>query len=439
MPSPATKAAEQYYNLAAPTLVRIPYHPRWFQDQIHRELRRFNVLVLHRRAGKTVFAINECIFKATTCEKPNARVHYMAPNYRQAKRIAWSYVKEYTAPIPGMQYNESELRAIFPNGAELLLLGSQDYHSLRGIYSDFVVLDEFANMHPAVWGEIFRPALMDRKGGAIFMGTPQGRNQFYDKWEQAGEFDDWYRAIFRVNETGALAKDEIIQAAREMSKEEFEQEMLCSWDAAIRGAFYAKQMQQLEADERIMSVPHDPAIPVVTSWDLGMRDYTVVTHWQIAGREHRMIDVDTFEGMGLEAIVKVLKDKPYNYGKHILPHDVNVRELGTGKSRLEVLRKLGLKCDIAPNVALADGIQSVRTGLPTCVIDRRKCKIAIDALKQYRTEYDERLQVFKPNPLHDWTSHYSDSVRYFFVTENRSRSELWGKQRDFSDYDKSVI
>ena len=418
--------------------VRIPYRPRWFQQEVHAQLKRFNVLVFHRRAGKTVLAVNELIKQITRCKLKNPRGHYIAPYYGQVKRIAWQYVIEFTEDIPGMLYNKGELRAIFPNGAEIQLLGGDNYQSHRGIYSDYAVLDEYAQMHPGLWGEVFRPALSDRKGGAMFIGTPMGHNAFHDKWEQAGTLDGWFRAMYKVNETGALDAEEIIAASREMSREEFEQEYLCSWTAAIKGAYYGKQMEQLEADGRITSVPWDPALQVITSWDLGIRDSTAVHYWQIAGAEHRLIDCDAFVGVGLPEIIETVRKKKYQYSQHIAPHDIKVRELGSGTSRLDIAAQLGVIFDIAPSLGIQDGIQAVRAMLPKTVIDREKCATSLEALRQYRTEYDDRRQVFRNNPLHDWSSDYADSIRYYAITP-KSQIRFSLEPFDHREADRNVI
>ncbi len=388
-----------------------------------------------------MLAIAELIKATTSCRLPNPRGHYIAPYYSQVKRIAWQYVKDISHPIPGMKYNDSELRAQFPGGAEIQLLGGDNYHSLRGIYSDFAVLDEYANMHPALWGEVFRPALSDRKGGGIFIGTPQGHNAFYDKWVQAGELEGWSRAMYKVNETGALDAEEIQAAAREMAREEFEQEYLCSWTAAIKGAYYGQLINQLEANGRITQVPHDPGLQVITSWDLGIRDQTVVCFWQIAGAEHRLIDVERFVGVGFPDMIAKIKTKPYIYSQHLAPHDIQVRELGTGSSRFDIAAGLGLVFDstAVPRLGVQDGIQAVRLLLPKMVIDRERCHEMIEALRQYRTEYDDKRQVFKDNPLHDWTSDYADAVRYYAIAHKAQQISFSLDRPDTTEYDRTVI
>lgn len=419
--------------------VTIPYRPRPLQLAIHNELTRFGVLVCHRRFGKTVLAINEVIKRTLSCPLPAAQGHYIAPFYGQVKRIAWKYMQEFTKTIPGIDHNKSELLTTFPNGATIQLLGGDNIDSHRGIYSDYCVLDEYAQMHPGLWGEVFRPALSDRKGGALFIGTPKGHNAFFTKWEQAGTLPGWYRKMIKVTESGSLDPEEIEAARREMTEAEFEQEYLCSFTAAIKGAYYAKELVAMDERGGIMSVPWDETLPVVTSWDLGISDATVVIFWQFAGHEIRMIDTKAYQGTGLPAIIKDLRELPYNYSNHIAPHDIRVRELGSGKSRVDTAAGLGVNFDIAPNLSIADGIQAVRSILPRMVVDREKCAVTIEAMRQYRTEYNEKTQVFRDTPLHDWTSDYTDAVRMFAVTDHQPLNSLWQSPLNFDEYDRSVI
>lgn len=421
--------------------VRIPYRPRWFQRKTHEELQRFNVLVFHRRAGKTVLAVNELIKQIINEPLPNARGHYIAPFYSQVKRIAWTYLKQYTAAIPGMEYNKSDLVATFPHGGEIQLIGGDNFDSHRGVYSDYCILDEPAQMHPAIWGEIFRPALSDREGGAIFIGTPKGHNQFYDRWVKASTLPGWYRRMYKVTETGALPIDEIRAVKREQTKAEFDQEYMCNFEAAIKGAIYGEQMTELEnsTPPRITSVPHDPNYQVQTSWDLGVKHRTVVCYWQTVGAERRMIDCDAYQHTGLDKMFKAMKSKPYSYSQHIAPHDISVFEIGSGMSRFDRAQELGVYFDKAPRFSLQDGIDATRATLPTMVIDANKCSDCIEALKLYRTDYDAKQLTFKAKPVDDWTSDYADSVRYYCITPPDITGDLFGAPLDYSRDNRTVI
>lgn len=400
-----TKAVE----LVSPYEVREQFRP------LHGRKTRWSIGVCHRRAGKTVSHINELVIGATKCTLNNPRFAYVAPQLNQAKDIAWTYLKEYTAFL-SPKINESELWVELPGGARIRIYGADNPDRLRGIYLDGVVLDEFGDMDPTIWTQVIRPALSDRKGWACFIGTPKGKNTFYKLWQAAEDDPDWTRLLLKASVTGLVDEKELSDARKMMSEDEYAQEYECSFEAAVRGAYYGKEMNEAEAAERITSVAYDPRIPVHTGWDLGVADSTVIWFAQVVRGETRFIDVVKGEGVGLDWYVKQLQDRPYVWGNHYLPHDVQVRELGTGKSRKEMLEALGLRnIHVVPNMPVADGIQSVRMLLPMAWFDKVKCKDGIEALRMYRRDYDEKRQEFRQNPLHDWTSHYADAVRYFAV------------------------
>lgn len=215
----------------------IPYKPRTLQAELHRAVKRFNVLVMHRRFGKTVWAVNNLVRNVTRVTLPNPRGAYIAPNYKQAKRVAWDYLKEYTRVIPGMKYNSSELSASFPNDAKIMMLGAESADSLRGIYLDDAVMDEVAQINPVAWTEVIRPALSDRIGGCTFIGTPKGRgNLFSDLYHDVPDLgDDWYRKLLRYDETNIIKASEVEAMRREMTAATFSQELECSWLASIEG------------------------------------------------------------------------------------------------------------------------------------------------------------------------------------------------------------
>ena len=404
----------------------IPYSPRPLQRDVHNKLKRFNVIVCHRRWGKTVFAINELIKTALTCPHNKPRTAYLCPLHKQAKQVAWDYVKEFSRVIPGVIFNEAELRADYPNGGRLQLFGADNPDALRGIYLDGVVLDEYAQISPRAWSEVIRPALSDRKGWATFIGTPMGMNEFYKMYDFAQADDDWLAVIYKASETEIVDADELVAAKKIMTDAEYEQEFECSWSAAIRGAYYGKLMDVSETEGRVTNVPYDPAMKVITSWDLGINDATVVWFWQVAPTEIRAIECMAFQSTGLPDIIKEIATKPYDYIQHIAPHDIAVRELGSGLSRLDIARDLGVDFDVAPKQSITEGINAVRMLIPKMYFDKTKCATGIEALKLYRTEYDDKKQVFRSNPLHDWTSDYTDSVRYFAVTTKSTSADSYG-------------
>ncbi len=372
-------------------------------------------MVCHRRAGKTVATINELIFRALTCDCPNPRTAYIAPLYKQAKDAAWEYLKHYGLAVPGAETKESELSLHLPNGGRVRLYGADNPDALRGIYLDEVVLDEYAQMREGLWSEVIRPALADRKGGATFIGTPMGRNAFAALWERAKADPTWFALMLKASESGLIAPEELAAARLEMSADQYAQEFECSFDAAVIGAYYGALLQQAEAEERIGRVPWEPKAPVHSAWDLGIGDSTAIWFFQQVGLEVRVIDYLENSGVGLSHYAGELlerKGRGWALGEHILPHDAEVRELGTGKSRLETLAGLGIVARVLPAMPVDDGIQAVRMLLPRCRFDAGRCERGIEALRQYRREYDERLKAFRGRPLHDWTSHAADAFRY---------------------------
>lgn len=356
---------------------------------------------------------------ALRCGKPNARFAYVAPFYAQAKDVAWQYLKQFTMPIPGAEANESELRVDLPQGQRIRLYGSDNYDRMRGVYFDGIVLDEYGDMDPRAWSEVIRPALSDRKGWATFIGTPKGRNAFYEVWQNArAKQEEWFSLMLRASETGLLDAEELDDARQVMTPEQFDQEYECSFDAAIIGAYYGREMQRLDADKRIRAVPYDPSLPVYTGWDLGLDDATAIWFVQVAGSEIRVIDYYEINNEALSAVARVLLNaKPYTYGEHYLPHDAEIRELMSAKSRKDTLEGLGVRpITVAPRQSVEEGINAVRNLLPRCVFDETKCAQGIEALKNYQREWDEKMKTFRQRPRHDWASHGADAFRYLALT-----------------------
>jgi phage terminase large subunit len=372
-------------------------------------------MACHRRAGKTVACVADLILDAKHTKKQDARFGYIAPLYNQAKDIAWIYVKRLTCDIPGVTLNESELRADFPGGARVRLYGADNPDRLRGGYFDGVILDEYADMRPSVWGEVIRPMLMDRGGWAAFIGTPKGRNEFYRVFNRAQTAPDWFALLLKASESGLISAAEIEDARKELTPEQFEQELECSFEAAILGAYWGKELAQLERDDRITDVPYEPILPVHTAWDLGVGDSTSIWFFQVSGSEVRVIDHYENHGQGLPHYASVLASKPYHYGDDWVPHDAKVKELGTGRTRVETLISLGRKPHIVPAHKVMDGINAVRLTLPRVWFDKYRCADGIEALRQYQAEYDEKARTFKDNPRHDWTSHSADAMRYLAI------------------------
>lgn len=390
---------------------RMLYAPRPHQAEIHEKLKRFNALVCHRRFGKTVLCINQLISSALRCKLEAPRFAYIAPQLKQAKAVSWDFLLKYSEPFRASA-NISETRVDLINGARISLYGADNPDALRGIYLDGVVMDEYAQMAPKTWTEVVGPALSDRKGWAIFIGTPKGRDAFCDLYDKAKLNPEWFAATFKASETGVLDDEELNRWKANQSKEEYEQEFECSFQAANMGAYYGKQMSDAETEKRITRVPWEPTVPVTTAWDLGIDDATAIWFVQQVGKEIRVIDYYETSGEGLTHYAGVLKSKPYVYEEHLLPHDAAVKELGTGKSRVEVLQDLGIHPTVVPLQRVEDGINAVRVMIPRCYFDAEKCAPGIKALQQYQREWVDKLGTWRSSPRHDWASHGADAFRY---------------------------
>jgi phage terminase large subunit len=374
---------------------------------------RWAGIVAHRRAGKTVACVMDLIKRAIECKLPEPRFAYIAPTYQQAKDIAWAYLKRYTSGIPGMKVSESELSVTFPhNGARLRLYGAENYERLRGLYLDGVVIDEAGDIDPRAWPEVIRPTLSDRKGWASFIGTPKGRNAFFDVIQQSKRDDDWFHATLRASETSLIAAGELQDARKSLTQEQYDQEYECSFDAAVVGAYYGREIALAEKENRITKVPQERAADTFAAWDLGIGDSTAIWVFQIIGREWHFVHHYEASGVDLGHYVDWVKALPYRIQTHYLPHDAEAKELQTGNSRVEFLEARGLNCEVIPQHRVEDRIASARVKFNRFWFDADKCARGIDCLRMYRSDYDEKNKVLRPRPLHDWASHSADAFGY---------------------------
>ncbi len=405
------------------TRIIIPYAPRAQQLQIHHALsdKRFAVVVAHRRCGKSVSAINHLIRAAIENNKEAPRYAFIGPTYSQTKRVIWDYLLKFTQPLNATA-NIAELRVDFW-GRRIQLAGSDNPDSLRGQYFDGVVFDEFGDQDPRIWSEVVRPALSDRMGWALFLGTPKGANHFKTLRDHAAEHHDWAMLEFRASETGLIPQSELDAARSEMGDDKYLQEFECSFDSAIEGAYYGQILNELPS-ERFGEIPRDGIAKTYCAWDLGIGDSTAIWVCQRVGLETRLIDFVENHGQGLDWYVNWLRTNNYELAEQLLPHDVQVRELGSGRSRLELLQEAGLNITIVPRMGVDDGIQAVRRLIPYCWFDP-KTKRGVDALRNYRRQYDDKRQVYWDKPLHDWASHAADAFRYLAVGMNETTS--WSK------------
>ena len=281
-------------------------------------------------------------------------------------------------------------------------------------------------MPESIFPEIIRPALSDRKGSACFISTPQGHNYFYDLWEAAATTPGWARKMYRASETKLLDADELIAAKATMTEDQYNQEFECSWVANVPGSVFGKELQVADDKERITSVPYDPRFKVDTFWDLGMHDYTAILFAQSVGRgEIHIIDAYQNRGEGLPHYARILQERNYLYGTHYGPHDLEVREVGSGKSRREMAYDLGINFRVVPRLPVEDGLHAARLLIPRLWFDRVNCRDALEALRHYHRAYNERTRTFRDQPVHDWSSHFADALRYMAIgLETRSEDQV---------------
>lgn len=372
--------------------------------------KRWACIVAHRRAGKTVACINELLTRALATSKKNGRYAYVAPFLKQAKSVAWQYLLEYGAPIT-VKKHESELWIELVNGSRITVYGADNADSLRGLYLDGVILDEYADMRPSVWGTIIRPMLADRRGWAVFIGTPKGHNAFYDVYRLSTSEPGWFSLMLRASTSGLLAADELIDARRGMTEDQYGQEFECDFEAAILGAVYGKWMSAAEDEGRITAVEYDPKLPVQTAWDLGYDDATAIWFYQVAFREIRLIDYYEASGEDIGHYCDVVKDKPYTYSRHNVPHDAANKLLAAGGRSIveQAQQDHGMVMHVIPSTSQQNSIEAMRLTLEYCWFDRERCNQGIEAFKQYQFEFDEERKMFRSKPRHDWSSHAVDA------------------------------
>jgi hypothetical protein len=377
----------------------------------------YSIEVVHRGAGKSVFALMRLLGWAL--ERPGSTSAYIGPLQRQTRAFAWPLAKRLYGQVPGVSFNETEMRVDLPDGARILFLGSENADAIRGAtLNGGVVLDEVSDIGPVAWGQVIYPAV-NRPGvtpRVIVIGTVKGStNLLAQLYRKAADTPGWHRAYITVEDSGVYSADEIARLKREMNPDDFNQEMMLDWSAAIRGAYFGQEMSQAEKSGRIGRVPHDPALKVHTSIDLGIRHAFVVWLWQNAGPELRAIGCKAYIGSSIPEIWSDLNTLRYNWGQHYAPHDAKVRELNTGKSRIETAGAIGWKWQEVPEIGLKAGIEATRLMIPRVWFDREACANGIEALRQYAPEWRDESQVYSLQPKESWANDFADAFRMFAV------------------------
>lgn len=423
--------------MADKTSITLPYNwfPRQYQLPFWRFMERGGkraCLVWHRRAGKDDTGINWC---ATAAFRRVGLYWHMLPTYKQGRQIVWNGRRSDGTPFLGAfpeqvikRKRDDEMMIEFMNGSIYQVVGTDDVDRLVGTNPVGVILSEYSLHDPAAWDYI-RPILAENGGWAVFIYTARGRNHGYELFKMAQGHPEWFAQLLTVEDTyredgvTPVVSAAAIQSERDagMAPEIIQQEFWCSFDAALVGAYYKQQIATAKAANRIgKPCPVDPLLPVDTIWDLGIDDATAIYFVQRAFGEIRVVHYLEAEGEGIAYYVEELRKwaarEGATFGEHWAPHDIEVRELGTGLSRRQTAQKLGIRFNVVPKWSIADGINAVRTIFPRLRFHNSKeVEAAIDLLSQYQKEFDDRRQIYKDRPLHDFTSHAADALRYLAV------------------------
>ena len=413
-------------------MIQLPnnWKPRPYQMPLWKALEegcRRAVAVWHRRSGKDDVALHWAAVSAI--QKP-ATYWHLLPQSNQARKAVWDAVDPHTG-IRRIDWafpkelrettREQDMLIRFKNGSTWQVVGSDNYNALVGSPPYGVVYSEYMLSDPNAWSFI-RPIMRENGGWALFNGTPRGRNHLHGLYELGQREDGWFSELLTVADTGAMSIDDVEKERREIASERgddeadniIKQEYFCNWDAAIPGSYYGRIIAKLEAAGRITNVPYDPRLPVITAWDIGVGDSTAIWFIQQGKQSVNWIDFYENSGVGADHYARVLKDKPYLYEGHYLPHDADDREWGNNaSSRISVLKGLGVKpCRVLPNASVDDGINALRILLERSYFDKTNCERGLNCLRQYQKKWDEKLKRFASAPLHDWTSHAADAARY---------------------------
>jgi len=353
--------------------------------------------------------VNDLIIGALECTLPRPQLAYIAPTYQMAKRIAWEYLKHYAAPILDEKH-ESELRVTLKNQAKIYLLGAEKADSLRGIYLDGAILDEYAQIRPTAVSQVILPSLSDRSGWLVYAGTPKGKNHFYDVHKKAQASHEWYSILLKASDSGIIPQQELDLIKSQMDYSDYQQEYECSFEAALKGAIYGREMESAEQEGRIGNYDRDSALPLDVVADLGYADDTVLTYFQqapggILVNEIYINNEQDWDHYLDELDMREVRDV-------YLPHDARAKNLQTGRSIVEQTLRRGYRPRLVPDHKLRDGIAATRKLLPYMYWNLPLCSGGIEAMKSYRREWDDDHGCYRERPVHDWASHVADCIRY---------------------------
>jgi len=392
------------------------------------------VLVWHRRAGKDSLCANFLCWQA---HKRVGNYWHMLPTAKQGRKVVWEaidkggrrIIDQVFPPeirVPGPRgCNEQEMLIRLRCGSTYQVLGSDNYDSNIGANPVGIVFSEYSVAHPAAW-DYTRPILAENGGLALFAYTPRGMNHGYELFRLAQNEPGWFSQLLNVDQTEAIPPEVLEQERREFialhgdaaGEALFNQEYYCSFDAAVPGSYYGKQLAEAASEGRTgLELTYDPSLELHTAWDVGIGDDTAIWFFQVPKwGQPRILHYLEGHGMGLEdwgrELERLAEERKWRYTCHWMPHDMDQRDLSTGKKRWRYAEELGIRpIKIVKKLHVDHGIQLVRQIIPTCYFSKEVDR-ALDTLRQYHSEYDEKRRTFQIKPVHDWTSHCADAFRY---------------------------
>jgi phage terminase large subunit len=408
---------------------------RWYQEEIWNtvvEGKSKRILyIASRRAGKDILFWNLSIRQ---CIKRVCLVFYVLPTYGQGRKAIWDAIAidgtkflDYLPEELVESINQADMKVRFKNGSILQIIGGDTYDSsLVGTNPYAVILSEYALMPPDIFSFI-RPILAANGGWCAILGTPRGKNHFWQLYKIAQELPEWTIFNHKASEIGHIPMNVLAQERAQMDPGLYEQEYETSFEKGISGSWYGAHLDALKLRGQIGHVPWEPGLLVYTAWDIGVNDATTIIFFNVVGDGSvvRIIDCYSNNNLGLDHYAKIIQEKDYIYGNHYAPHDIKVREWGGGAiTRYEKARQLGINFTLVDQIGVIDGIENVWTHFNKFWIDAEKCRSLIDALENYRKEWDETKQMYLPKPVKSWSNHYADALRYLCVAIHKTKRGL---------------
>ena len=387
------------------------------------------VTVWHRRSGKDKTMLNAVLIQML---RRVGVYYYVFPEFNQGRKALWDNIDSNGfktmnhIPIEiRKRTDQQQMHIEIANGSILQVIGASDIDRIVGTNPVGIIFSEYSLMSPAVIGYLL-PIVNENNGFMWFNFTPRGDNHARTLWEQAQRNPDWFSQMVTVEDSKVFTEAELQEIKDEYvalygDEKLYNQEMLCSFDEAVQGSYYGDMLKQAEIQGRIGgSVPYRPENPVHTYWDLGIGDATAIWFAQFDGSKVNLIDYIEATNKGLDYYVKELQKKPYVYGDHYAPHDIKIREYGSGLSRIETAKNLGIHFKITPKLSIEDGINASRILLARCYFDDNEAvKLGLSCLKNYHRKYNEETRVYDNKPLHDWSSNGADAFRYLAVAAKK--------------------